>query len=54
MPCWTVPKCRKLALGLLIGAGVGGGGGWLVKMGRRRGWVAEGFAGAAVLGLALC
>ena len=44
----------ELALGLLIGAVVGGGGGWLVKAARRRGWVAEGFAGAAVLGLALC
>jgi NhaP-type Na+/H+ or K+/H+ antiporter len=44
----------ELALGLLIGAGVGGGGGWLVKVARGRGWVAEGSAGAAVLGLALC
>jgi sodium/hydrogen antiporter len=44
----------ELGLGLLIGVAVGGGGGWLVKVGRRRGWVAEGFAGAAVLGLALC
>ena len=44
----------ELALGLLIGAAVGGGGGWLVKVGRGRGWVAEGFADAAVLGLALC
>jgi len=44
----------ELALGLLIGAGVGGGGGWLVKVARGRGWVAEGFAGAAVLGLAFC
>ncbi|MEY9968303.1 NhaP-type Na+/H+ or K+/H+ antiporter [Streptacidiphilus sp. MAP12-16] len=44
----------ELALGLLTGAAVGGGGGWLVKVGRGRGWVAEGFAGAAVLGLALC
>jgi NhaP-type Na+/H+ or K+/H+ antiporter len=33
---------------------VGGGGGWLIKVGRRRGWVAEGFAGAAVLALAAC
>ena len=41
-------------LALLVGATVGGGGGWLVKVGRGRGWVAEGFAGAAVLGLALC
>lgn len=40
-----------LALGLLIGIAVGGGGGWLVKVGRRRDWLAEGFAGAAVLGL---
>ena len=30
----------ELALGLLIGAAVGGGGGWLVKMARGRGWVA--------------
>ena len=44
----------ELALGLLIGAAVGGGGGWLVKVGRGRGWVAEGFADTAVLGLALC
>ena len=44
----------ELALGLAIGAGVGGGGGWLVNVGRGRGWVAEGFAGAAVLGLAFC
>lgn len=44
----------ELALGLLIGAAAGGGGGWLVKVARRRQWVAEGFAGAAVLGLALC
>ena len=44
----------ELALGLAIGALVGGGGGWLIKVGRRRGWVADGFAGAAVLGLAVC
>jgi NhaP-type Na+/H+ or K+/H+ antiporter len=44
----------ELALGLLTGAVVGGIGGWLVKVARGRGWVAEGFAGAAVLGLALC
>ncbi|MET9735068.1 cation:proton antiporter [Streptomyces sp. NPDC006458] len=44
----------ELALGLLIGAVVGGGGGRLIKLGRDRGWVAEGFAAAAVLGLALC
>ncbi len=44
----------ELALGLAVGALVGGGGGWLIKAGRARGWVAEGFAGAAVLGLAVC
>jgi NhaP-type Na+/H+ or K+/H+ antiporter len=44
----------ELALGLVIGVLVGGGGGWLIKVARRRGWVAEGFAGAAVLGLAVC
>ncbi|KOG26618.1 MULTISPECIES: cation:proton antiporter [Streptomyces] len=44
----------ELALGLLIGIAVGAGGGRLIKLGRDRGWVADGFAGAAVLGLALC
>jgi len=44
----------ELAIGLAVGAAVGGGGGWLIKVGRRRGWVAEGFAGTAVLGLAAC
>ena len=44
----------ELVLGVLIGVAVGGGGGWLVKVARGRGWVAEGFAGAAVMGLALC
>jgi NhaP-type Na+/H+ or K+/H+ antiporter len=44
----------ELVVGLAVGVLVGGGGGWLIKVGRRRGWVAEGFAGAAVLGLAVC
>jgi hypothetical protein len=35
----------ELALGLLIGAAVGGGGSWLAKMVRGRDWVADGFAG---------
>jgi len=47
-------EVAELALGLVIGVLVGGGGGWLIKVARRRGWVAEGFAGAAVLGLAIC
>jgi len=44
----------ELGLGVLIGLGVGGAGGLLVSAARRRGWVAEGFAGPAVLGLATC
>ena len=44
----------ELLLGVLIGAAVGGTGGYLVKVARRRGWLAEGFAGAAVLALAAC
>jgi len=42
---------------LVVGAGVGivlgGGGGWLLRSARRRGWVAEDFGGIAVLALAL-
>lgn len=44
----------ELALGLLVGVAVGGAGGLLVKAARRRGWAAEGFAGSAMLGLAVC
>jgi NhaP-type Na+/H+ or K+/H+ antiporter len=44
----------ELALGVLIGAAVGGTGGFLIKVARQRGWLAEGFAGAAVLALAAC
>jgi sodium/hydrogen antiporter len=44
----------ELAVGLAAGAAVGGLGGLLVNAARRRGWAAEGFAGAAVLGLAVC
>ncbi len=43
-----------LALGILIGMAVGSAGGLLVNAARRRGWAAEGFAGSAVLGLAVC
>jgi NhaP-type Na+/H+ or K+/H+ antiporter len=43
----------ELALGVLIGAVVGGAGGFLVKMARRRGWAAGDFAGSAVLALAV-
>jgi NhaP-type Na+/H+ or K+/H+ antiporter len=44
----------ELAVGVGIGLATGGLGGLLVNVGRRRGWVAEGFAGSAVLALALC
>jgi sodium/hydrogen antiporter len=44
----------ELAVGLLIGAAVGGAGGFLVNATRRRGWIAGGFAGSAVLALAVC
>jgi NhaP-type Na+/H+ or K+/H+ antiporter len=44
----------ELALGPAVGVAVGGAGGWLVRLAGRRGWAAEGFAGAAVLGLAVC
>jgi len=44
----------ELAVGLVIGAAVGGAGGWLVRLARSHGWAAEGFAGSAVLGLAIC
>ncbi len=44
----------ELALGVLIGAFVGGAGGFLVQAARRRGWVEGGFAGSAILALAVC
>jgi sodium/hydrogen antiporter len=44
----------ELAVGVLVGIGVGGAGGLLVNAARKRGWIAEGFAGAALLGLAVC
>jgi len=44
----------ELAVGVGMGVAVGGAGGLLVNTARRRGWAAEGFGGAAVLGLAVC
>ena len=43
----------ELVLGALVGTAVGGAGGWLLRWARRRRWVAENFAGIAVLALAL-
>src|SRR3984957_756035 len=39
----------ELALGLAVGGAVGGAGGCLIRLASRRDWVAEGFAGPAVL-----
>ena len=44
----------ELALGVLVGAVVGGAGGFVVNVARRRGWAEGGFAGSAVLALAVC
>jgi NhaP-type Na+/H+ or K+/H+ antiporter len=44
----------ELLVGLCVGVAVGGVGGWLVSLARQRGWAAEGFAGSAVLALAIC
>ena len=44
----------ELTVGIVIGVVLGGVGGLLVNAARQRGWVAEGFAGSAVLGLAIC
>jgi len=44
----------ELALGVLVGAVVGGAGGFVVNAARRSGWAAGGFAGSAVLALAIC
>src|SRR5450755_1180462 len=44
----------ELALGLLIGVLIGGAGGFVVRVARQRGWAEGGFAGSAVLALAVC
>jgi NhaP-type Na+/H+ or K+/H+ antiporter len=44
----------ELALGVLVGVVVGGVGGLVVNVARRRGWAEGGFAGSAVLALAIC
>ena len=44
----------ELAVGIVVGVAAGGAGGLLVNAARRSGWAADGFAGAAVLGLAVC
>ena len=44
----------ELAVGILVGLATGSAGGLLMNAARRHGWAAEGFAGSAVLGLAVC
>jgi NhaP-type Na+/H+ or K+/H+ antiporter len=44
----------ELAVGILVGVATGSAGGLLMNAARRHGWAAEGFAGSAVLGLAVC
>lgn len=43
----------ELAIGGVVGAAVGAGGGWLLQRARSAGWAGEDFAGIAVLALAL-
>jgi NhaP-type Na+/H+ or K+/H+ antiporter len=43
----------ELAVGAVVGAAIGGAGGWLLRSARHRGWAAEDFVGVAVLALAL-
>jgi len=43
----------ELAVGAVVGAVIGGAGGWLLRSARHRGWAAEDFVGVAVLALAL-
>ena len=43
----------QLAIGALVGVAIGAAGGYLLRLTRRMGWVAEDFAGIAVLALAL-
>jgi NhaP-type Na+/H+ or K+/H+ antiporter len=45
---------EELAIGLVVGAAVGGAGGWLLRVARRRAWAAGEFAAPAVLALAAC
>jgi len=44
----------ELALGVVVGMFVGGAGGFVVTVARRRGWAEGDFAGSAVLALAIC
>ena len=47
------PAFAQLAGGALVGVAIGIAGGYLLRLTRRKGWIAEDFAGVAVLALAL-
>jgi NhaP-type Na+/H+ or K+/H+ antiporter len=47
------PALVELVVGVVAGLAVGAAGGWSLRRARGRGWVAEDFAGTAVLALAL-
>ena len=47
------PAFAQLAGGALVGVAIGVAGGYLLRLTRRKGWIAEDFAGVAVLALAL-
>lgn len=42
-----------MSIGVIVGAAVGLGGGWLLRVARRRGWAARDFVGIAVVVLAI-
>ncbi|MGK5113929.1 cation:proton antiporter domain-containing protein [Geodermatophilus sp. CPCC 205506] len=50
---WLGEALVELGVGVVVGAGVGLGGGWLLQWARRRGWASEDVVGVAVLALAL-
>ena len=50
---WLGEALAELGIGALVGTAIGFPGGWLLRWARDPGWVAEDFAGIAVLALAL-
>src|SRR5919112_1650332 len=50
---WLGEALAELGIGAIVGTAIGFAGGWLLRWARDPGWVAENFAGIAVLALAL-
>lgn len=50
---WIVFALEQVGLGVLVGAGVGLAGSWLVRRASRRGWISEPFGRLALLALAI-